>query len=332
LLGLAHISYQWNDLEMARQQAQEMLELGQYFSLEGHEVHATLMLTRIQLAQGQTTAAQQRLAALLSRISASLPHDAPQLYHAILTMQARVALTVGDLATVQRWVNDRNRRKEAGYCMNCGATRCERRENGCNQHREVQPIFSYDYEQEELLVARWLHAQGKHEEALCMLERLLDVAQEAGHIHHALEIRVALALVYAERKQMSDARQLLREVLPQGLAGNYLRLFLDAGEEMAAVLRSLVPHLQDKTLLAYLQVVLRAFSQEGGRTSLVEPLSPQELRVLRLLAANRSNAEIARELVVSVNTVRTQVQSIYRKLDVHNRSTAAEVARRLQLL
>jgi DNA-binding NarL/FixJ family response regulator len=61
-------------------------------------------------------------------------------------------------------------------------------------------------------------------------------------------------------------------------------------------------------------------------------LSSQEQKVLRLLAAGNSNAEIARELVVSVNTIRTQVQSIYRKLNVNNRVEASAVARQLELV
>ena len=65
---------------------------------------------------------------------------------------------------------------------------------------------------------------------------------------------------------------------------------------------------------------------------LIEPLSAQEQRVLRLLAAGRSNPEIAQELVVSVNTVKTQAQSIYRKLNVKSRVEAGEAARRLKLL
>jgi ATP/maltotriose-dependent transcriptional regulator MalT len=53
---------------------------------------------------------------------------------------------------------------------------------------------------------------------------------------------------------------------------------------------------------------------------------------LFLLAAGRSNQEIADALVVSINTVKTQVQSIYHKLDVNSRWQAREAARRLQLL
>ncbi len=66
--------------------------------------------------------------------------------------------------------------------------------------------------------------------------------------------------------------------------------------------------------------------------SLVEPLSPQEQRVLRLLAAGLSNAEIAQQLIVSVNTIKTQLKSIYRKLDVRSRDDARSAARDLDLL
>ncbi|WP_236600622.1 response regulator transcription factor [Ktedonobacter sp. SOSP1-85] len=69
-----------------------------------------------------------------------------------------------------------------------------------------------------------------------------------------------------------------------------------------------------------------------GASSLVEPLSRQELRVLYLLVAGRSNPEIASELVVPVNTVKTQIQSIYRKLGVKNRMAASAAARELRLL
>jgi LuxR family maltose regulon positive regulatory protein len=51
--------------------------------------------------------------------------------------------------------------------------------------------------------------------------------------------------------------------------------------------------------------------------------------VLHLLVAGCSNHEIARELVVSPNTVKTQVQSVYRKLNVHSRQEVRQVMREL---
>ena len=65
---------------------------------------------------------------------------------------------------------------------------------------------------------------------------------------------------------------------------------------------------------------------------LLEPLTEAELRVLGLLARGRTNPEIAATQVVSINTVKTQVQSIYRKLGVKSRWEASEAAHRLDLL
>lgn len=120
---------------------------------------------------------------------------------------------------------------------------------------------------------------------------------------------------------------------------NYMRLYLDLGEEMAERLREILPLISEKTLLSYTRRILNAFDREtgasdvkAGETVLLEPLSAQEQKVLRLLAAGNSNAEIARELVVSVNTIRSQVQSIYRKLNVNNRVEASEAARTLGLV
>ena len=66
--------------------------------------------------------------------------------------------------------------------------------------------------------------------------------------------------------------------------------------------------------------------------SLVEPLSPRELDVLKLLAAGRSNAELARDLVVVEGTVKSHLIHIYGKLGVHTRTQAVARARELGLL
>src|SRR5207248_4487230 len=109
------------------------------------------------------------------------------------------------------------------------------------------------------------------------------------------------------------------------------------GETLATLLRTVLVDVREEALLSYVRSLLLAFAQQQAKEQhdtsphtspalLVEPLSPQELRVLRLLAAGRSNPEIAEALVVSVNTVKTQVQSIYRKLNVNNRWEAREAA------
>jgi LuxR family transcriptional regulator, maltose regulon positive regulatory protein len=83
--------------------------------------------------------------------------------------------------------------------------------------------------------------------------------------------------------------------------------------------------------------LLESLDGSGGRSRanaplLVEPLSPREQAVLRYLPTMMSNQEIASELFVSVNTVKTHLKAIYRKLDVADRRAAVRRARRLELL
>jgi LuxR family maltose regulon positive regulatory protein len=108
--------------------------------------------------------------------------------------------------------------------------------------------------------------------------------------------------------------QLLRRAVVQGISVDYAGRLLSTLEEEAT--RTATPP---------------AIS-EGARPPLVEPLSPRETEVLRLLTTHLSHAEMAEELVVSVNTVRSHVKSIYGKLGVHSRMEAVERARGLGLL
>lgn len=70
----------------------------------------------------------------------------------------------------------------------------------------------------------------------------------------------------------------------------------------------------------------------GVRHQLDEPLSERELEVLSLLASGRTNSEVARDLFVSVGTVKSHTGNIYRKLEVKNRAEALARARELNVL
>ena len=70
----------------------------------------------------------------------------------------------------------------------------------------------------------------------------------------------------------------------------------------------------------------------GPRPELIDPLSDRELDVLRLLGSDLDGPAIARELVVSLNTVRTHTKHIYTKLGVNNRRAAISKAHQLHLL
>ena len=76
----------------------------------------------------------------------------------------------------------------------------------------------------------------------------------------------------------------------------------------------------------------RPAEKSPASQGLIEPLSDRELDVLRLLGSDLDGPEIARELVVSLHTVRSHTKNIYAKLGVNNRRAAVRRAAELDLL
>jgi LuxR family transcriptional regulator, maltose regulon positive regulatory protein len=311
-LGLAQIMYQWNDLQAAEQAAHETLEIGEAMQVEEFLFRATLRLALIEHARGQSIQAQQRLISWLARGQVPTSPFSYQLTREVQATLARIQLAGGNLVAVERWFASIER------------------------SGETLPLLQQ--RREQVLQARLLLAQGEIAVAIEKLEDLYASAAQTGHISFMLEVQVVLALAYARQGAHAKAREQLHDVLLAAHAEGYLRLFLDEGEELFDRLRGLLPHLRENMLHAYARHILSAFTQHGttppraiSEAPLLEPLSQQERKVLRLLAAGNSNAAIASELVVSVNTIRTQVQSIYRKLNVGNRVEASAIANQLDL-
>lgn len=80
---------------------------------------------------------------------------------------------------------------------------------------------------------------------------------------------------------------------------------------------------RDRDLLTLLQPHLAAIRARWGRPPRVEGLTPREHDVLTLTRDGLTNKEIAQRLVVSATTVRTHLEHIFEKLDVHTRAAAA---------
>ncbi|MBI1298979.1 hypothetical protein GC175_28955 [bacterium] len=101
---------------------------------------------------------------------------------------------------------------------------------------------------------------------------------------------------------------------------------------MVALLRQLQRH----THIPYIETLLAAFPSSSSSSlspsPLIEPLSERELDVLRLMAEGLTYQEVADRLVISVNTVRFHVKSLYGKLGVDKRIVAVERARALGLI
>jgi LuxR family transcriptional regulator, maltose regulon positive regulatory protein len=89
----------------------------------------------------------------------------------------------------------------------------------------------------------------------------------------------------------------------------------------------------DSTLLSEITDLLSgSWTPRGEPEPLREELSEAEVRVARFLPSNLKAPEIAAELFVSPNTVRTHMRHIYSKLDAHSRKEAVDRARELGLI
>jgi LuxR family maltose regulon positive regulatory protein len=308
LLGLAWLSFERNDLPAAEQRINEALALRQTLELASNE-HLALFHVLSCATRGQRSAAMLQLAALLARLQSTSDQEASELLPEALILQARLQLTAGDHAAAQRSI---------------AMLTDEIRLPSFTQQMRVK-----------LLQARLQFVQGKTDEAVAQLEHLQKEAQEKQYLHCQIESLVLLALAQAASKQKGEARRWLLQALSQAHSEGFMRVFLAEGEPLAHLLRSLLPGIREKMLHFYGQAILRALTQPGethtrAASQSFEALSPQEQRVLRFLVAGRTNAEIARELVISVNTVKDHVKHIYNKLGVSNRLQAYEVAQRLE--
>jgi LuxR family maltose regulon positive regulatory protein len=177
-------------------------------------------------------------------------------------------------------------------------------------------------------------AEGSSQEALDVLAPMIE------GVPHALHPRWATvhALLFdaAARDRLLDRRgaevsieHALQLAEPDGIILPF----------MLAPVRELLERHRRKgtahpTLLSSILDVLSGSSRTGSGAGrpLREELSVAELRVVRYLPSNLKAPEIAAELFVSANTVRTHLRHIYAKLDAHSRSEAVARARELGLL
>lgn len=149
----------------------------------------------------------------------------------------------------------------------------------------------------------------------------------------ALEILVLLSLTHGEQGDTSAALAFLDRALALAEPEGYIRLFVDAGSPMLALLQAagrlgLAPNYVGQLQAAFGNVETVPHKDQP----LIEPLSDRELETLALIVAGRRNKEIAEELVISLNTVLLHIKNIYSKLGVNKRALAIAKARELDLL
>ena len=184
-----------------------------------------------------------------------------------------------------------------------------------------------------LLRARLALAEGRPEEALVNIES----RPEEHDTSFGLRIEACVLTAVARHAVHDDegAGEALENALALAGPNSYRRPFLDSGSAVQVLLEQRIRwgtahrSFAGELLAAFRK---RAPSVAVTRVELLEPLSGREQSVLRFLPTMMSNAEIAGELFVTSNTVKTHLKSIYRKLAVSRRRDAVERARALELL
>jgi LuxR family transcriptional regulator, maltose regulon positive regulatory protein len=321
-VGLVEVHYERDQLDAAREHATQGVALARQLGWTLPLVAGLTILARVRQAQGDPAGAMEAVGeaeqAQLSEAVVGLLNPAP-------TLRARLALINGQVEAAARWA--------------------QRRRLG------VEDEPSYPREREQLVLARVLLAQRAPERAFELVEPWTALAAAQGRTESTIELLTLQALAHADRGDEPAALTTLAEALVLGAPEGYLRVFVDEGPPMAALLRRLLGgrHLErqaavDAVPRDYLARLAAAFERAGAPVfpaakrgavmvpGLVEALSARELEVLALLATGKPNRAIAEELVVTLDTVKRHVTNLFNKLGVANRTEAVARARELGLL
>jgi len=234
-------------------------------------------------------------------------------------VRAQLLLAQGDLESAIAWANA----------------------SGLSTEDEVR----YPREMEYLILARIRIEEGRNDpaglrlyDALHLLSRLLEDAEEKARMGSVLEILILQALALHARRDQSGALTTLGRALAQAVGESYVRLFIDEGAPLLTLLRQaqgrgIAPDYVAMLLSSFGATALYSPALHPLRLGeLAEPLTQREREVLQLLASGASNGEIARRLVLSLGTVKKYVSNITGKLGVQNRTQAVIRAQTLHLL
>lgn len=310
-VGMSSLQREWNDLQAATQHLLRSQELGERAGLSQNPYRWNVAMARIHEAQGDLDGALALLHEAERRyVSDFFPYVRP-----IAALRARIWIAQGKLGDALGWAH----------------------EQGLSAHDEL----SYLREFEHITLARMLLAQCAHDQAdehslrdaTALLERLVTAAEAGGRDGSVLEILVLQALAHQARGDTPAALVSLERALALAEPEGFMRLFIDEGRPMEALLESAVKHgIQQNYVRQLLSAFGKGEDELPTQQELMEPLSDRELDVLRLLGTDLDGPEIARELVVSLNTLRTHTKNIYSKLGVNNRRAAVRRAEELALL
>ena len=308
-VGMSEVHRERDDLPAATQQLLRSQELGEHTGLPQNRYRWRVAMARIRQAEGDLGGALD----LLNEAERLYVGDFFPNVRPVPALRARVRVAQGEWGEALGWARERG--------------------------LSVGDDLSYLREFEHITLARVLLARYAAERAECsihevarLLERLLGAAEEGQRTGSVIEILALQALAHQARDDIPAAFASLQRALTLAEPEGYVRIFVDEGPPMASLLRAAA---KQGITPGYVRRLLAAVNKTGdstpARQGLIEPMSARELDVLRLLGTDLDGPDIARELVVSLSTVRTHTRNIYAKLGVTNRRSAVRRARELDL-
>ena len=314
-VGMSEVYRERNDLAAARQHLLQNQQLGEHLGLPQNQYRSRVAMARILETERDLDGALQ----LLNEAERLYVGDFFPNVRPVPAVRARLHIVRGELADALGWVQER----------------------GLSFGDDVNYLGEFEH----ITLARVLLAQdllarvptgrdgSSVRDATVLLARLLDAAEQGARSGSVIEILVLQALAHQAVGATSDALVPLQRALTLAEPEGYVRVFADEGAPMAVLLRAAA---KQGIARNYVQRLLAAVTgtdlDPRADQGLLEPLSDRELAVLRLLATDLSGPDIARQLVVSLNTVRTHTKNIYTKLGVNDRRAAVRQAGELGLL
>ena len=310
--GISKLHREQGDLEGAAQDLLISRNLGKQVELADWQYRWCIAQARLKESQGDLDGALD----LLNKAERQFVRTPVPEVRPIAALKTQIWVKQGRISQALDWV----------------------REWGLSSDDEL----SFLREFEHITLARVLIAQhkcdlvnGSIQEAIGLLERLLQAAEEGGRTGSVIEILVVQALAHQAQGNILLALAPLEHALTLAEPENYIRIFIDEGLPIENLLN--IIKTENKKLNLYIQRLKAVFLGEKpqlsvtNQQSLIEPLSERELEVLRLLRSELSGPEISQHLIVSINTFRAHTKNIFNKLGVNDRRAAVRRAEELDL-
>ncbi len=180
-------------------------------------------------------------------------------------------------------------------------------------------------------------ARAAYAHALQLTARLAQEMEQRKVSHYLVRLLLWQARAHLGMGQEDLALIPLNRALALAMPEGYLRTFIREGAPLVPLLEQalqigIYPEYISRLLAAMGADSERLASRPAAVTRLVEPISPREMEVLKLLEQGCTDKKIAESLVIARETVHKHLKNIYGKLDVHNRTEAISRARELHLL